>query len=259
MVKRGESRGESRGEKGRTMRRRLIVVFAMLVGFAVALPASAPTNVAPSDYVAMRDSFSSGHGSPPDIGGALSRLVRLLVDRGGPLGKGSFIPAVFPPGERSSAVVSGVRSRGGLSGLPVGLRTVASAAIGAQERRFWVLRHGSSLVASGGGIASVFNAGGVRLRVAGGSLRLSLAGVGYGDRLVPVTAALPAAIGSSVSYGETVVKRETLISRISRRLGRGCGRLGGWRSGRLCATRGQTDISGVGYRRTIVRRGGAAV
>ncbi len=29
-------------------------------------------------------------------------------------------------------------------------------------------------------------------------------------------------------------------------LGRRCGRLGGWRSGRLCATRGQTDIRGLG-------------
>src|SRR5579859_2419729 len=30
------------------------------------------------------------------------------------------------------------------------------------------------------------------------------------------------------------------------RLVGGCGRLGGWRSGRLCATRGQTDIRGFG-------------
>jgi len=29
-------------------------------------------------------------------------------------------------------------------------------------------------------------------------------------------------------------------------VGGGCGRLGGWRSGRLCATRGQTDIRGFG-------------
>jgi hypothetical protein len=27
---------------------------------------------------------------------------------------------------------------------------------------------------------------------------------------------------------------------------RGCGRLGGWRSGRLCAMRGQTDMRGFG-------------
>ncbi len=181
------------------MRCRLMVVFAMLVGLAVALPASAPTNVALSDYVAMRGSFSSGHGSQPYMGGALSRLAALL-DRGEPLGTGSFMPAVFSPREQSNAVAPGVRSRAGLSALPVGLRTVASAAIGAQERRFWVLRHGDSLVASGGGIASVFSAAGVRLRVPGGSLRLSLAGVGYGDRLVPATAAVPAALGSSVSY-----------------------------------------------------------
>jgi hypothetical protein len=34
----------------------------------------------------------------------------------------------------------------------------------------------------------------------------------------------------------------------------GCGRLGGWRSGRLCATRGQTDIRGFGPQ-DHVRRG----
>jgi hypothetical protein len=39
------------------------------------------------------------------------------------------------------------------------------------------------------------------------------------------------------------------------RCGGGCGRLGGWRSGVLCATRVRLICAGLGCRRTMVRRG----
>ena len=44
-----------------------------------------------------------------------------------------------------------------------------------------------------------------------------------------------------------------------RLVSRGCGRLGGWRSGRLCATRGQTDIRGFGLPQDHGSSWGAAV
>jgi hypothetical protein len=54
------------------------------------------------------------------------------------------------------------------------------------------------------------------------------------------------------------VARASQISRF-RGSGLGCGRLGGWRSGRLCATRGQTDIRGFGLPQDHGSSWGAAV
>src|ERR1039458_543926 len=91
-------------------------------------------------------------------------------------------------------------SRHGLQSLPVGLAATASASIGASERSFWPVRHGGSLLAKGGGIQSTFTASEVVLRVAQGTLDLSLAAVGHGQRLQPVSAASPSGAGSQVLY-----------------------------------------------------------
>ena len=84
--------------------------------------------------------------------------------------------------------------------LPVSLEAVASASIGASERRFWPVRHGASLVAEGGDIHSTFTASGAALHVAHGTLDLSLAVVGHGQRLERVAGASPTGAASQILY-----------------------------------------------------------
>jgi hypothetical protein len=86
------------------------------------------------------------------------------------------------------------------SSLPITLAPAASASIGASERSFWPVRHGASLLTQGGGIHSTFTASGAALRVAQGTLSLSFAGVGRGQRLAPLAAALPSSTASRVLY-----------------------------------------------------------
>ena len=57
-----------------------------------------------------------------------------------------------------------------LQSLPSGLAAAASASIGASQHAFWPVRHGSSLLAQGGGIQGSFSASGASLRVAKGTL-----------------------------------------------------------------------------------------
>jgi IPT/TIG domain/FG-GAP repeat len=84
--------------------------------------------------------------------------------------------------------------------LPIGLAPTASASIGASERGFWQVRHGASLLTRGGGIHSTFTASGAALRVAQGTLGLSLTGVGRGQRVERVATVAPSGARSQVLY-----------------------------------------------------------
>ena len=92
-----------------------------------------------------------------------------------------------------------------LQSLPSGLAAAASASIGASQHAFWPVRHGSSLLAQGGGIQGSFSASGASLRVAKGTLDLSLAAVGHGQHLQPVAAAAPSPADSQVLYRQGLI------------------------------------------------------
>jgi len=84
--------------------------------------------------------------------------------------------------------------------LPVTLAPAVSASIGASDRSFWPIRHGSLLLSKGGGIQSTFTKSGAELRISQGALGLSLASVGRGQRLNPVTAVAPTTTTNQVLY-----------------------------------------------------------
>jgi FG-GAP repeat len=81
-----------------------------------------------------------------------------------------------------------------------GLAAAASASIGASEQAYWPVRRGDSLLTKGGGIASTFSAAGARLRAAQGTLGLSLAGIGRGQRLQRIGTVAPSRQASQIVY-----------------------------------------------------------
>jgi YD repeat-containing protein len=91
-------------------------------------------------------------------------------------------------------------ARHGLAGLPITLAPAASASIGASDRSFWPVRHGAALLTRGGGIHSTFTASGADLRVAQGTLGLSLAAVGHDHSVEPVPAVTPTKAANQVLY-----------------------------------------------------------
>jgi hypothetical protein len=84
--------------------------------------------------------------------------------------------------------------------VPASLAPVASASIGRSERGYWAVRHGDLLQTAGGSITTSFAASGAHLRVAAGTLDLSLASVGRGQHLHRVSAAAPTATANQVLY-----------------------------------------------------------
>ncbi len=84
--------------------------------------------------------------------------------------------------------------------LPDGLAAAASTSLGASLRRFWPLRRGSSLDVSAGGIDSAFGASGASFGVPGGTVSLSLAGVGREATLERQAAVAPVARVNRVLY-----------------------------------------------------------
>src|ERR1700680_4516731 len=84
--------------------------------------------------------------------------------------------------------------------LPVSLAAAASASIGASEHSFGAVRRGGAWLAQGGGIRSTFTASGAALRVAEGTLGLSLTAVGRGDRVQRVGAVAPSGAAGQVLY-----------------------------------------------------------
>ncbi len=87
-----------------------------------------------------------------------------------------------------------------LSSVPSALVPTLSATIGATDRGFWPVARGSSLETQGGGIRGTFTSSGAALRVAGGTLRLSLVGFGRGAHVAPVAPAKPRQAGSRVVF-----------------------------------------------------------
>ena len=132
--------------------------------------------------------------------------------------KPRWIPALLrgpdtcvPGGARASALLPGftppTRSLGSAQptapprpAAPVSLAPAASASVGAAEHSFWPVRNGDALHSNGGGIHSRFTASGAMLRVARGTLDLSLTAVGHGERLHSVPVAAPAAAQNQVLY-----------------------------------------------------------
>jgi hypothetical protein len=108
-------------------------------------------------------------------------------------------PASIAPSARKLAQRPGLQSHSSTR-LSVGLAAAASASIGASEHSFWPVRRGASLLTEGGGIHSTFTASGAALRVAQGTLGLSLAAVGRSQRLDPVAAVTPSASAGQVFY-----------------------------------------------------------
>jgi hypothetical protein len=102
------------------------------------------------------------------------------------------------PSGRPLALLGGSHSR---TLIPSGLAPTASASIGASDRSFWPVRRGASLLtAEGGAIHSTFTASGVALRVAGGTLGLSLTAVGRGAHRNALSAVAPTAAANQVVY-----------------------------------------------------------
>jgi hypothetical protein len=89
--------------------------------------------------------------------------------------------------------------------VPIGLAAAASASFGASERSFWPVRHRDSLLTKGGGINTTFTAAGAGLRVAQGTLGLSLAAVGHGQRVERVSAVAPEGAANQVLYRHSLV------------------------------------------------------
>jgi hypothetical protein len=103
---------------------------------------------------------------------------------------------------------SGPRAHGRAAAtrLPLDLLPVASAAIGAAERRYWAARDGASVRARGGGITSSFTPSGAALRASRGTLDLALTGVGRAGELARPSHATP-----NVSRNEVVYHRGALV------------------------------------------------
>jgi hypothetical protein len=89
--------------------------------------------------------------------------------------------------------------------MPAGLAAAASASIGASDPRFWAVRHGGSLLATGGGIDSTFTAAGADLRVARGTLAMSLSAIGHGRTLRAVSAAAPTESANRALYSHGAI------------------------------------------------------
>jgi hypothetical protein len=107
-------------------------------------------------------------------------------------------PGDYPAG---AAAPTGAHARVGLAGLPVAFQAVASSSVGAGSRRFEVARvAGRGLVASGGGLSTVFGRSGPVVGAGGSTLALGLMGVGRGGRLSTPSAASPVAAANRVSY-----------------------------------------------------------
>src|SRR5947209_15466172 len=88
-----------------------------------------------------------------------------------------------------------------LAALPVGLQAVASSALGAEAKRFAVTRGpGRDLVATGGGLSTVFGRSGPVVHAGGSTLALSLVRVGRGSDVSRPSAASALAAGNRVSY-----------------------------------------------------------
>jgi 6-phosphogluconolactonase (cycloisomerase 2 family) len=93
------------------------------------------------------------------------------------------------------ALRHGPQSHRGTGGPPIGL---ASASIDASERSLWPVRHRAPLDGPGGAIRGTPKSSGHALRVAQGTLAVSLAAVGRGHRVARTVPALPSGAAGQV-------------------------------------------------------------
>jgi lysophospholipase L1-like esterase len=159
-----------------------------------------PRTAGPRAVVSMPDGGALTAGDRHDVrplratallmGAAVACLAALAL---------ATLAAPTAPSSHPLALRHGLRSHLATS-LPITLAPAASASIGTSERSFWPVRHGSSLLTRGAGIHSTFNASGAALRVAQGTIGLSLTGVGRGQSLAPVGAVAPTGSANQVLY-----------------------------------------------------------
>ena len=109
------------------------------------------------------------------------------------------LPAPTAPGRHPSGSRDVLRSSSSTR-LSAGLAAVASTSIGASQQSFWPVRRGDSLLTKGGGIAGAFTASGARLRVAQGTLAISLAALRRGRRVEHIAGVGPSRAASQVLY-----------------------------------------------------------
>ena len=84
--------------------------------------------------------------------------------------------------------------------LPVSLAAAVSVGMGASERGFWPARRGDALVTQSGEIQGSFTSAGASVRVAQGSVGLSLAAVQRAGNVEPVAAVAPTRATNRVTY-----------------------------------------------------------
>jgi FG-GAP repeat len=124
------------------------------------------------------------------VGAGLACVVALVL---------ATLPAPMAPSTQPPAGRDGAHGQAP-AGMSLGLAAVASATIGAAEHSFWPVRRGASLSSQGGGIQSAFTASGARLRVARGTLAVSLASVARGRQVERMPAVAPSSAANQIIY-----------------------------------------------------------
>jgi hypothetical protein len=122
---------------------------------------------------------------PVRVGAAVLACIALLA------------VALLAPGIRSP--IAGHSAQTARS-VPAELAPIASVSIGRSDHHYWAVRGGSELLTEGGGIHTSFATSGAHMRVAAGTLDLSLASVGRRGALGRVSAAAPSGTASQVLY-----------------------------------------------------------
>ena len=115
------------------------------------------------------------------------------------------VPATTP--ELLAASKTGAVARRSVDALPIRLQSAVSARLGAESARFRVTHiAGSRLLASGGGVSTVFARSGPIVRAGGAALTFRVSAVGYG------TGPLSLASSGAVATGNRVLYRRGAVS-----------------------------------------------
>jgi hypothetical protein len=151
------------------------------------------------------------------IDGAPGLRHRRRVGPGFPLRAGVFVAALGAIAfagvslQRTSSPPAGAGHlwpRYGSTLLSPALTATASTSIGASERAFWPVGHGTTFVTDGGGIHTAFTAAGERLHVDGGELDFASAAVVRGDSSVPVAPVVPHRSANAVLYRHPAITEQ---------------------------------------------------
>ena len=109
--------------------------------------------------------------------------------------------AIAIGGPAHVAAPRGAAPRATLADLPLAAQGPVSAALGAADPAYRVLRAGAWLRANtpGEGLRTDFTGAGVRFTSGASHVALNVSGLGYGDAIAPVGAAVPTAAGNRVT------------------------------------------------------------